>query len=228
MTGDQTDCYQRLRAALPAGWFPPPVLDAGGSPLLITVIDRLLWAMAWGLALVFGLLDDIRRQTRLATAADGWLDLWAGDFFGAGLPRNGNEGDAGYRSRIQVQLFRQRATRPALAKILEELTGNTPAIFEPGRPGDCGGYGLPVIGYGCAGHYGSQQLPYTAFVVVYRPASIGAANVPGYGAPQAGYGIGTRYIAAGTLLSLTDLNIFNAIEAVRPVGVQVWVQLRDG
>lgn len=227
MTGDQNDCFWRLRQALPGAWFPVPAINADGSPQLVTLIDRLLWGMAWMLAFAYSLLVYIRLQTRIASASDGNLDLIAGDFFGLGLPRDANESDASYRARIQVQMFRPRATRPALAAILAQLTGNEPLIIEPQRPADCGGYGRPVMGYGAAGRYGSLACPYQAFVEVYRPRSIGVANTPGYGCPQGGYGVACEWVAAGSLISLSDANIFAAVESVRPIGSRVWVRLMD-
>ena len=215
MTGDIDDCYARLQKALPVNWFAGPIVSA------------VLYGAAWALSFCYALLAYIRLQTRLSTATDGHLDMIAGDFFGLGLPRNMHEEDASYRARIRVELFRLRATRPALALILTQLTGNVPTIIEPTRPGDCGGYGLPVMGYGRAGRYGSLACPWQAFVEVYRPRSIGALNVPGYGCAQSGYGAGSCYVAAGSLLNLTDQKIFAAVEAVRPVGARVWVRLVD-
>jgi len=151
----------------------------------------------------------------------------AGDFFGMSLPRSLNESDSSYRARIQVQMFRQRATRPALLAMLTQLTGNVPTIIEPARPADCGGYGLPVMGYGAAGRYGSLLCPWQAFVEVYRPRSIGVLNVPGYACAQSGYGVAGCYVAAGSLINVSDENIFAAVESVRPLATRVWVRLVD-
>lgn len=228
MTGDQNDCFWRLRQALPAGWFPVPAINMDGSPVIVTLIDALLWGLAWMLAFAYSLLLYIKQQTRIATASDGNLDMIAGDFFGLGLQRNANESDSSYRSRIQVQMFRARATRPALASILYQLTGSEPVIIEPQRPADCGGYGVPVLGYGVAGRYGSLLCPFQAFVEVHSLRSVGVPNVPGYGCPQGGYGAACEWAPAGSLLSLNDLNVFAAVESVRPIGTEVWVRLVDG
>lgn len=227
MIGDQSDCFWRLRQALPGGWFATPERDTAGAPIITTVIDAVLWGMAWLLAFAYGLLAFVKLQARINTATAGSLDMIAGDFFGLMLPRNQNESDDSYRTRIKVQMFRQRATRPALRSMLLDLTGNEPTIVEPTHPGDCGGYGVPACGYGVAGAYGSMTCPWQAFVTVYRPKSIGVPNVPGYGASQGGYGVACMYAPAANLLSVTDKNIFAAVEAVRPIGTTVWVRLAD-
>ncbi|HHW4682388.1 MAG TPA: hypothetical protein ACQGQI_04225, partial [Xylella sp.] len=93
-------------------------------------------------------------------ATDGWLDIIATDFFGSSLRRKSGQSDASFRNRLLIHLFRERATRNGLVKVLTDLTGRTPVIFEPQRPLDTGSYGGPLIGYGQAGGYGSMRLPF--------------------------------------------------------------------
>src|SRR6185312_15726155 len=101
MTGDQQDMLARIKAVLPARWFPD------GSP----VLDGLLDGMAAGWTWAYELLQYVKQQTRLTTATDVWLDIIALDFFGKRLVRRANQGDAGFRLRIQRELFRERGTR---------------------------------------------------------------------------------------------------------------------
>ncbi|MGC5340800.1 hypothetical protein ACPXBC_29945, partial [Escherichia coli] len=66
--------------------------------------------------------------------------------------------------------------RPAMIQVLEEITGNTPDIFEPNRPLDTGALNSPLSkGYCGVARMGSLAVPYTAMITVYRPASVGTA-----------------------------------------------------
>src|SRR5262245_61050768 len=72
----------RLRLLLPP-WF--------GS--MSPVLDGVLSGIAAILAFAFSLFQYVKRQTRISTATDGWLELIAWDFFGARFPRRKNEND---------------------------------------------------------------------------------------------------------------------------------------
>lgn len=132
--GDNTDMWGRLKNLLPAGWF------GDNNPIR----DALLWgyanALAWGYTLYLYAKD----QTRIKSASDGWLDLIGLDFFGNNLVRYANQTDASYRNRILINIFRERTTRPAMEKVLYDLTGRWPVIIEPARPADVGSYGAAV------------------------------------------------------------------------------------
>lgn len=173
--GDQTDMLSRLRAALPAGWFPTdaPILDAALSA------PAEMWS--W----VHGLIEYARLQTRIKTATGNWLDMAAADFFRDGMPRFTNEGDTAYRARILAGLLPERATRAAIIAVLVALTGRTPLVFEPAHTGDAGawGDGTPTwrgMAYGSSGGWGSLTHPFQAFVTAYRPQGGGVATVGGF------------------------------------------------
>jgi hypothetical protein len=157
------------------------------------------------------------------------LDLISQDFFGGALPRLVNEMDAHFLMRIQINLFRERATRRGVVLVLEELTGQTPIIIEPWNPGDCGAYGVPTSGYGVAGYYGSLSLPYQAFVIAYRPSSSGIPNVAGYGISVGGYGVGQIEYASMNMIegAVTDADIYAAIASVIAEGTIAWTQLSN-
>src|SRR5277367_3073021 len=107
MIGDQQDMCSRLRAVLPTQWFPDstPVLDA------------VLSGFASGWSWVYGILQYVRAQTRIATASDVWLDVIAMDFFGDRLIRWPNQDDGVLRDRITRELFRERGTRTAVREV---------------------------------------------------------------------------------------------------------------
>ncbi len=132
--GDQSDVLARLKAVLPP-WFssPTPVLDA------------VLSGYAWAGSFVYGLYAYAKQQTRMKTATDGWLDMFAGDFFGSSLIRAAGQTDASFRARIIANLFRERATRNAIIRVLQDLTGRTPIVFEAERPADTGAWNNPAI-----------------------------------------------------------------------------------
>jgi len=213
-TGDQADMLVRVKALLPR-WF------GDATP----VLDGLLSGVAQVQAFVYGLVAYAGLQTRIKTASDGWLDVIAADFFGLALSRAAGQSDASLRSRIIVHLFRERATRAGMVKVLTDLTGAAPVMFEPQRPLDTGSYGGPMLGYGVAGGYGSLQMPYQALVLVSRPAGSGIPKVAGYGVSSGGYGMASQaeYASVGMVLgAVTDADIYAAIEATKPVGTVMW------
>lgn len=219
MTGDQNDVYRRIVGYLPP-WF-------GDAP---PIIDAVLQGLAYALSFIYALIQYAKTQTRIKTASGGFLDMIAADFFGSSLTRKTNETDSSFLARIIINLFRERATREAVNKVIGDLTGNAPIIVEPKRPLDTGAYGAPNSGYGVAGAYGSLLHPYQAFITVYRPPGVGIPYVAGYGAPSAGYGVASRaeYASLDMVTSgVTDSDIYEAIDSVKPVGTLVWVRIAN-
>lgn len=217
MTGDTADITARLRSYLPAGWFPDD------APLL----DAVLTGIAAVLSIVYSLYVFVKAQTRIATATGGWLDLIANDLFGTSLLRGFNETDDNYRTQIQLNLFRPRGTRQSVVDILTQLTGHAPAIFEPGRPADTGGYDVGGCGYNVAGGYGGK-LTAQAFVIAYRPQGQGVPLLGGYGSPVGAYDTGSQleYIDSSMYAgSSPDSVIYAAINSVRPAGVILWTRI---
>lgn len=193
-TGDQNDMLSRLKATLPVGWFPD------STPILDAVLTG--WANMW--AFLYSLFSYSALQTRLRSATDAWLDMIAGDFFGLGLQRRQGQTDASYRAQILANIFRERATRLGIIKVMQDLTGRTPIVIEPRRPVDNGAYSQPVAFWGKAGRFGSLLTgPYECFVKAYRPL-VGSSQ----------YGV-------------TDADIYAAIDSVRMNNVTVWVQILD-
>jgi hypothetical protein len=218
-TGDQNDIYRRLR-----GYLPPWFGDEANSP----VINGLLQGLAYAGAYVYSLLSYARLQTRIKTATDGWLDMIAADFFGSMLLRAANQSDGSFRARILINLFRERATRAGLIKVLQDLTGRTPVVIEPTRPADTGVYGGPLIGYSYAGAYGSLSMPFQAFVIAFRSAGTGIPNIAGYGASTGGYGTPSQASYASLSMiqgGVSDADIYAAIDSVKPVATTVWTSI---
>lgn len=223
-TGDQSDILQRLKATLPR-WF------GDSTPIL----DALLQGLAWAGSFVYSLISYARLQTRIKTATDGWLDMIAADFFGPSLARAANQSDASFRARIIINLFRERATRGGVIKVMQDLTGRTPLVFEPQRPADTGAYSAPNSGYGMAGGYGSLLLPCQAFVTAFRPTGSGIPNVAGYGGSAGnpgpgGYGVASQLEYASMAMiqgAVTDADLYNAIDSVKPAGVTLWVRINS-
>ncbi|MBU9823205.1 hypothetical protein J1782_25265 [Rahnella sp. BCC 1045] len=133
-TGDQDDILARLKALLPPTWF------GDDHPFLTAILTACAQALTW----CYSLYIYAQLQTRINTATDGWLDLIAYDFFGTNYGRTSGQSDDVFRNGIKINLFRERGTRHSVQKILEDLTGNTPFIFEPQRPLDTGAYGAAV------------------------------------------------------------------------------------
>jgi len=216
-TGDQADILQRIKATLPR-WF-------GDNT---TIIDALLEGLAWAGSFVYSLWAYAKLQTRIKTATDGWLDMIAADFFGTMLRRSANQSDASFRTRIIINLIRERATRYAIIKVLQDLTGRTPIVFEPQRPLDTGAYGAPISGYGMSGGYGSLLLPCQAFVKAFRQTGTGIPLVAGYGISTGGYGVASRAEYASMDMiqgAISDADIYAAIDSVKVEGTTVWTRI---
>src|SRR5665213_4031709 len=95
-TGSQADMVNRMQQLIPQGWFA-----VGEVPLR----DSILTGMATGFAFIYSLLGYLRQQTRLATMTDGWLDMFAVDFFGNKIRRAFNQSDTSFKTTIQANLF---------------------------------------------------------------------------------------------------------------------------
>lgn len=209
--GDQTDIFSRLQSLLPGGWFTDSSVFLSG--LLAAGARTLSWCHTLYLY--------ARRQTRIATASDGWLDMAAFDFLGNRVKRVGGVPDDVFRQQIMMSLFREQGTRQAIVTILEEITGNTPEVFEPQCPGDTGVYGGPGLGYGMAGGYGSRLMPYQAFVVAYTKKRADTASVAGNGSASRGEYV-PRERQTG---EATDAQIYAAVAAAKMEGTVVWVRV---
>ncbi|WP_202034103.1 hypothetical protein [Rhizobium rhizogenes] len=226
-TGDVDDMLSRIKATLPP-WFPTE------SPIL----DGLLTGFATVAAWIYGLITYAKLQTRISTATDGWLDLIAFDFFGRRMVR-GTRTDTLFRSAILAELFRPRATRQAIIDVLTGLTGNAPDIFEPARPQDTGGYAPGPTGdgrgyglaYNLTGGYGSLLMPYEILITAHRSPSGGIPNVIGYGGPAGGYSTPSTFEYANLDMiqgTVTDADIYSAVDHVRAAGITAWVRIDDG
>jgi hypothetical protein len=214
MIGDITDMIARLRAVLPARWFgdETPVLDAvlGGI------------GSAW--SAVYALIEAVRAEARIGTASGQFLDMAAADFFPPTLlRRRGSEMDDAFRLRIQRELLRERGTRAALQRVLTDLTGRAPVVFEPANSGDTGGYASGGTGYGVAGGYGSLAQPYSVFVTAYRPHGGGISMLAGYGSG----GVLAYGDASMVEAPVSDAEIMAAVANVLPVSVSGWVRISD-
>jgi hypothetical protein len=183
--GDQNDIAARLKRWLPTRWFPAQDVNSDGSAPRVAAMRQ---GLAANLASVYAQLQYALAQTRIGSSSDGWLDLFAFDYFGRDLPRWSGETDARYQPRVAAELTRDRGTRPAIAALLTALVGAPPTIFEPWRPLDTGAYGVAAVtGYGVAGGYGRGFPP---------PGTAGAA---GYGVGRGGYGVPTSLYSSFAL-----------------------------
>jgi hypothetical protein len=228
MTGDQANVIFRLKSVLPSRWF------GDSTPLL----DTLLGSISRTWVSLFSLLGYVKRQARVMTATDVWLDIIAYDFLGAALARRTTEPDDQFRKRISAELVRERCTRYAVWRMLLDLTGRQPCIFEPANCGDTGGYcagamtlGPPGggLGYGIAGGWGNLDLPFQVFVTAFRPISNGIALLPGWGATAAGYCAGSTSYATLEMFQaqVSDDDVRNATLAVLPTAVTAWMRIMD-
>jgi hypothetical protein len=156
------------------------------------------------------------------------LDLIAYDFFGNSILRKSGQSDDSFRNAIIVNIFRERGTRASVLKVIKDITGVEPIIFEPSRPLDTAAYGMPYCGYGSAGKYGSLQLQYQSFIDVTKPKSTAIPLVAGYGVSVGAYQTASKikYSNLDEMSNVvTDSDIYQAIESVKPAGSIVWVRI---
>lgn len=212
------DMTARLRGLLPSRWFPD---DA-------PVLDGLLTGLAAGWTHLSALIDYAARQTRIATASDGWLDMIARDYFLSRIRRRAREDDMTFSARIRRELLRERGTRKAVISVLTDLTGRAPRIFEPARPADTGAWNGP-IGYGAAGAWGSLLLPFQCFVTAFRPQGAGIAQVSGWNQPAGGWGGGNIEYASLAMIAgqVTDTDIYTAVADVMPAAAIAWTRISN-
>lgn len=218
MTGDSDDVRERLRSALPTGWF------SDDAPVLTAVLQ----GFAAALAFAYSLYAYARQQTRIMTATDGWLDMIAADFFGTRIRRKSGQTDASFRNTIRINLFRERGTRRALVQVLTDITGNVPEVFEPAFPPDTGGLGAGLY-LGAAGGIGSVVLPYQCFVKIKRPPGLGLGSIAGLGSNTFGLAESGNAAVYGNSMvdGVTDADIYEAINSVKPEGTIVWTQIHS-
>jgi len=237
-TGDQADFSARVRALMPAGWFPD------NAPILTAILN----GCGYGWAFCYGMIENVKAQSRRLTASGVFLDILSADFFGAYLSRRPGELDAAFSTRIGKEVFREKGTRAGVIQALTDLTGRTPQVFEPAYAydtGGCGWLGMTVgTGLACggsgvagAGGAGSLALPFQFFVTAYRSFGGGIPNVMGayLGSGWAGGGVGTLTnfgatagaIEAGTLAmsqgQITDTAIQNEVINVKPAASIAWM-----
>ena len=226
MLGDINDFIGRLRAVLPPRWF------SDDSPNLNAILGCLATPWSW----IFGLIQGVTAQARIATASGNWLDVVALDFFGPMLRRSIGEPDSAYRARIQWALARSAGTRSSLYVTISHLTGFPPLIFEPANCRDTGSYGsgasrMPLtttgFAYGVTGGWGNLDLPFQFFITVRRPAIEGVSFTAGYDTGTGGYGTGSIGYVDLALVpgAVTDDDIQSAICSVLPISTTAWLRI---
>lgn len=159
----------RVRRLLPDGWFPaaPVAGEEEKAPVLNALLQGFGSVFAW----VWNLLGWTNQQARLTTMTGAFLDMFAADFFGTGLPRKQGESDAEYRKRIQEALFPSLGTRPDVENTIRYEVGQAGRVIEPRNAADCKGLGSAAspatgggYGYGAPDlRYGSRMVPFQLF-----------------------------------------------------------------
>ncbi|MDR3718396.1 MAG: hypothetical protein P4K98_06310 [Bryobacteraceae bacterium] len=218
MTGDQVDIITRMRAVLPARWFPDT------APIL----DSLLAGIGAVWAIIYQQLEFVAAQARIGTAAGLFLDLIAADYFGTKLRRQAGQSDDSLRTKILKEILRERTTREALRTSLSDVTGRDPIIFEFSRPADTRAWGM-ACGWGTAGGWGSLDMPFQCLVTAFRPLSGGVAVLDGWGETAGGWGGGAIGYASFSMIGgqISDDQIEAAVVGVMPAATTAWLQISN-
>jgi hypothetical protein len=209
------EIFLRLKGYLPK-WF------GNNTP----IIDALMMGVAQVCYFIFTSIFYVQLQTRVRTATDNNLDLISQDYFGNNLPRGESENDFNFKQRILANLIPEGATRPAMIHVLTVLTGYAPVIFEPSNIQDAAAYRSNYSGYGVA-RYGSGSLPYQCFIDVFADSGNFLSNVPGYEDNPAGYQSpwGVMTTASDITGEITDQQIYQTINEIKPEGTICWVRI---
>lgn len=133
--GGSANVLKRIWRVLPKGWFQ------WGAPNRDAILGGLSDSASW----CYGLVQYARQQTRLSSANGIWLDIFAYDFLGRTLVRNGLIDDS-FRALIRSTVLQERVTRLGMIEAVTLLTGKAPWVFEPWNTGDTGAYsGAPGL-----------------------------------------------------------------------------------
>ncbi len=161
------------------------------------------------------MLTFTKAQTRVQTASGSFLDLISQGYFGGALPRLQYEADPAYAGRIEYNLTAPRGTRDGMSQMLQQLTGNTPIIFQPNRLPDClalasltdissAGGGAPLTSvdggifeppYPCFGYQASGAVSVAAWGTLTMPCQVFIIVAP----PVTGAAIYSSYDGLGSL-----------------------------
>jgi hypothetical protein len=206
----------RLRSLLPPSWF-----GSGDAPVRDAVLAALGAPVSWA----YSLYTFVLAQSRLATSSGIFVDLFALDYFGKGLPRRTGETDDSYIPRIAAELIRPRNTRAAVSQALQDLTGSAPTLIEPWNPGDCAALGY-TFGVGVGAPIGSLDLTDQVFVTVKSPGYSGVPNVAGIGTGAGGVGVGAlALIGSQRTGGVSNAEIYATTLKTVAAGVRAWVKI---
>lgn len=211
--GDATDTLNRLQALIPSSWFRNANAQETAT----------LSGIASSEAFLYSLIAYAKKQTRLQTTTDGFLDLAAWDFFGVRFPRFTGETDAAFLVRILLEIKRERATRKGVIQAVADLTGLTPIMIEPANPSDTWAWD---ISYWDINNLGSTQINNQFFMTAYRPLGGGIAKIPGW---DSGYWDKSFFWVDQSMVTapVTDAQIYAAIAATVAAGVTAWVLIAN-
>lgn len=211
MIGTIEDIHARIKRLAVPNWY---------SGDLNPIVDALLWGLSGALSWVYDFIQYAKKQTRISTATDEWLDSIAFDFFGKRIVRNDLD-DEKFRGVIKRNLFSEKGTRKALSDLITNATNKEPFLFEPRNPKDTGGYGSH-LGYGAVGGYGSMLIPYQGFVGFTAYAGMGIPYVAGYGYGGYREGVNSWSSLNDVKGQVTTKELLIDIEETKVCGTLIW------
>lgn len=244
--GDPSDMLSRQLSLYPQGWAE----EAGGTsnvggtagtsdsphPILDAILSGFASLWSWA----FSLLTYVGQQMRVPTSTDGFLELAALDYYGAGqFPRLTGEVDIDYATRIQDNLLPIGSTREDISEAIMALTGEAPLIVEPWCPADTGVSWNHPVAAGAAGgamYYSnisvkvpgrfagrSHALAYQCWIDTITPPVPGGSGGFGYFGKTAFFDAATYYDDGQPQLLGQD-DVLDTIVKLKAEGTLIWVR----
>lgn len=221
LTGGQI--ITRIAALIPRNW-------ASDDAKLSGNVYAALLGPADGLSFLMDEIAYVANATRIQTETAPELDIASVDFFGASLPRPAGLSDGAFASLIISSLFRLAATRPAMAAVLQAITGSAPRLLEPWNVRDTGAWGVGGPSYWNVdtavnpARWGNGSLRYQGFIETPSP------QIPVVGANNPILTWGSAYWNVpgyffGIIESSSLSTLYAAINNTKAAGTVCWVKI---
>lgn len=256
-TGDQNDMVGRLKAVLPPTWFPNTSQgQPTNSPVLDGLLNGIAWGWAQSYSLLQFAKQQTRIATASGVFLDMIAADFFGLFIKRRNAELDSPFRTRIQKELFREKGTRAGLIKALTDLTGRVPGVFEPAY-PLDTGGYGHNPMTAgtgLGYNVAGGYGSLLLPFQFFLTPYRPTGGGVASVAGWGgliespltdgnghqignltviAPfygmPGGWGVGAIEYASLSMVNtpVTDQNIYDEINDVRPAATIAWTSIRS-